>query len=125
VSLRDLRGRPVVLVFWAFWCDTWKEVHAGLTDLDRDRRHLAFDMATISIDCQWTDQLLPLVSRREVPYRTLTDPGGRVSRAWAVKAVPTVCVIDATGILQARWEGYPGTSKLRDCLRRLAPSGRE
>lgn len=111
--LSDLRGQPVIVTFWAFWCWTWEEVHLGYVDLaQQEGAHLV----TVSVDCQRTEQLRRVAPG---PYERLIDPGSRVSTAWGVKVVPTVVVLDAAGYVRARFEGYPGNRELRECLRGL------
>lgn len=114
VKLSQLRGRPTVLCFWAFWCDTWREVHKGLTELD-----VPCQRVTVCVDCQWLQQLNGVASR---PYLALLDPGSVVSGRYGVRAVPTVFILDAEGTVQARFEGWPGTRKIAARLRSLTRS---
>lgn len=115
VRLSDLRGQPVIVTFWAFWCWTWEEVHLAYVALAQEE---GARLVTVSVDCQRLEQLGRV---DDGPYVRLKDPGSEVSTAWGIRVVPTVLVLDAEGNVRHRFEGYPGNQELRRCLRSLRP----
>ncbi len=119
VRLADLRGRPVVLNFWAFWCDTWKAEMPHLRRLAEHRRELGFEIIAVSVD----GARLHTYKAREpggAPFPVALDHGGAVSRAYGVTKVPTVLVLDAQGRVRYRASGYPGNQPILTALRRWA-----
>ena len=115
--LNDWKGRIVVLNFWAFWCDTWKEEMPHLRELAEREKDLGFKLVCISVD----GTRLPEFRRRAgapVPWPVLLDVGGRVSRQYKIAHVPTVVIVDAHGRVRTIAEGYPGNhAVLREVAR--------
>jgi len=119
VSLGALRGRPLVLNFWAFWCDTWKAQMPHLRSLAAQRRDLDFEVLAVSVD---GTRMHTYRSHEPqgVPFPVALDHGGAVTRAYGVQKVPTVLVVDAHGVVRYRASGYPGNGPILAVLRRLA-----
>lgn len=117
--LSEWAGRPVVLNFWAFWCDTWKAELPSLRELAADQPALGFALVAISVD----GTRVPEFMRQRgapTPFPALLDMQSRVSRAYGVAHVPTVIILDAEGRVRYTHIGYPGNDAVRSVLRRLA-----
>ena len=99
VSLASLRGRPVVLNFWATWCADCKVEHPYLLHLARAyaRRGVAF----VQIGYQDADSSARSFLRRYgAPGTALQDPGGATAIGYGVTGVPETFVIDQDGIVR-------------------------
>src|SRR5207249_3459036 len=95
-DLRTCRGKPVVLNFWAFWCDTWKEELPHLQELAGRQKEIGFSLLSISVDGMRLKEFQGRV-RHPLPFPVLLDVGGRVSRDYRVGHVPTVLILDSSG----------------------------
>jgi len=119
IRLSDCQGKVVVLVFWAFWCETWKDVTKGFEYLQKDIDGLPFLYLVVAID-----STMPEVVRMEkkdgrLPFPILIDKNGSVSERYRIKAVPTIFVIDVTGRIRYKREGYPGNLVLKKLIWKL------
>ena len=103
----DLKGAVLVLNFWAFWCDTWKEELPHLKALAGKQEEVGFRLVAVSVDGTRMEEFRRL-THDALPFSVLLDAGGAVSAAYHVEHVPTVVVIDATGRIRFRSVGYPG-----------------
>lgn len=114
LRLSSLRGRPAVLTFWAFWCDTWREVRRGyreLADLGVPARLVA-----VAVD-PTRQELMGQADDAPSPfYPVLVDVDRSVSQRYHVRKVPTVLVLDADGNIIYRTSGWPGTRPLVDAV---------
>jgi thiol-disulfide isomerase/thioredoxin len=100
MRLSALRGRPVVLNFWATWCAPCKAELPRLEQAARDHPEIAFyavdldeDSARVRgfFDSLGITQLVPLI-----------DVGSAVARAYGLgEGVPTTYFIGADGIVRA------------------------
>ena len=116
LSLSSLRGRPAVVTFWAFWCDTWREVRHGYREL----ADLGVPAQLVAVAVDPTRQeLLGLPDNAPPPfYPVLLDVRQAVSEQYHVRKVPTVLVLDARGTIIYRASGWPGTRPLVDAVKR-------
>jgi peroxiredoxin len=95
VSLSDLRGRKVALVFWASWCGcrydlpAWQERHAALASQ-------GFTVVTVACDRTRSDAE-PWMAEAGSEHPALVDVDGLVAEAYNITNVPTVVWIDEDG----------------------------
>lgn len=118
-ALPEWAGRPVVLNFWAFWCDTWKAELPSLRELAADQSSLGFALVAVSVD----GTRVPEFTRQRgtpTPFPVLLDMQSIVSHAYGVAHVPTVVILDGQGRVRYTHIGYPGNDAVRSVLRRLA-----
>lgn len=117
--LEDLRGKPVLLNFWAFWCDTWKEELPHLKELAARQDELGFRLVALSVDGTRLQQFLKGTGGR-VPFPVLLDAGGKVSARYHVARVPTLVLVDARGVVRWVRSGFPGNQVLLNEVRKLS-----
>ncbi len=101
-SVRDYRGRVVVLNLWATWCGPCKD---ELPQLERLHRQLAARGVTVvgvSVDAGARSDVVvrDVVRRSGITYDVLHDPTGAVQRAYRAMGVPTTVLIDRHGVVR-------------------------
>ncbi len=116
VSLSQFRGRMVLVNFWACWCDTWKEEVRRLKRLNAERPDLDPVILFVSVDTRGRSDVEPLLAKEGVFFPVLMDSSASISKKWGVTTVPTLFVIDRTGIVRHVHQGYPGNPMLADEL---------
>ncbi|SFF45632.1 cytochrome c biogenesis protein CcmG, thiol:disulfide interchange protein DsbE [Fontimonas thermophila] len=91
----QLRGRPLLVNFWASWCAGCLVEHPFLMELARR------GVEIVGIDYKDTDtEALRWLARHGNPYRTIAaDTEGRAGLDWGVYGVPETFVLDAQGII--------------------------
>ena len=104
VQLADLKGKVVVINFWATWCGPCKEEMPALgrlrQQLDPDR----FALLTITTDLQ-REGIAQFLANMKVQVPVLFDEDQDVSHAYLVRALPTTVFIDPQGTLIGRAVG--------------------
>jgi thiol-disulfide isomerase/thioredoxin/tetratricopeptide (TPR) repeat protein len=103
VGLADYTGKVVVLNFWATWCPPCR---AETPDIMRSFAALGSkDVAFLGIDTTETAPIVKtFVALHGVPY-PVALAGPATYNAYGISYIPTTIVLDATGIVRARWTG--------------------
>lgn len=110
VSLATLRGRPVVVNFWASWCIPCK-VEAPL--LARAARAHAGTVVFLGIDVQDLESDGRAFLRRyKVNYVSLRDPSNSSYDAYGLTGVPETYYLDRTGRAVAHSPGQVSAQDL-------------
>ena len=124
VSLGDLRGRVVMLYFWASWCPYCaKELPSAIETVQRELADRGLDVLAIDIQ-EPPDKVAAWVKQRKVTTRVLLDGEGTVSQLYGVTGTPTVFLIGRDGRLVAKapgtkpWAGPQGRELLGTLLTR-------
>ncbi len=108
VSLRDFRGRWVVLDFWGSWCapclknfPELKEIYAA---------HCG-EVEIVGVCCNDSPKAWrAAVERFELPWVSLFQPkGGRVAADYRVSAYPTKVIVDPQGGIRKAYSGESPT----------------
>lgn len=119
VSSASLRGRVIVVNFWASWCAECKVEHPIL--MDGDRRY-GTDVAFIGVLYQ--DQVVNAIAYLDrygdSGYPNLLDPDGRLAIDFGVTGVPETFFIDRRGIVRYKHWGAI-TADVLDRQLRLLP----
>jgi thiol-disulfide isomerase/thioredoxin len=96
VDLKALRGRVVVVNFWATWCDPCKQEMPSLQRL-RDRLSgRPLEVLTVNYG-EFRDKIAPFVERQGLTLPVLLDTQKDAAKDWKVGGLPMTFVIDAQG----------------------------
>jgi cytochrome c biogenesis protein CcmG/thiol:disulfide interchange protein DsbE len=113
-TLADLKGRPVLVNFFASWCAACRVEHPFLMQL------AAQGVEIVGVDYKDTDaDGADWLARHGNPYRTvIADPQGAMGLDWGVYGAPETYVLDAQGTIVYKQIGPLSEAVWRD---RIAP----
>jgi thiol-disulfide isomerase/thioredoxin len=128
VSIHDLDGKPVdlgeylgrkpvLLEFWATWCELCKELLPRVEAAHREfGDRVEFLGVNVTVN-QTPDRVRRYLETNHPPFRTLYDDQGTSIRAYQVPATSYVVVVDAAG--KVAYTGTGGTQDIAVILRRV------
>lgn len=113
VQLSSLKGRPVVVNFWASWCIPCVQEHASLTAGARANPDVAF-LGVVYEDT--AENARGFLASRGTAYPSYADDDGKASIAFGVYGVPETFFIDANGTIVEKYVGPLDGDTLRQRL---------
>jgi cytochrome c biogenesis protein CcmG/thiol:disulfide interchange protein DsbE len=100
----DLRGKVVVVNFWASWCIPCEQ---EAPDMENSWRHYQ-SQGVIFLGVDYVDtepEARSFLGRFGITYPNGPDLGTRISQAYRIRGVPETYIVDKTGMLRATFIG--------------------
>lgn len=101
VSLKDFRGKPVIINFWASWCVYCRSEMSDLNDLYLDSQGKQLVVLGVNTEDSNRRAAEQLIREKKLAFLILWDESNAVNRQYNLKAYPTSFFIDATGVIRA------------------------
>jgi len=120
VALEALRGRPVVLNFWASWCAQCRDEHELLMRASRALESSVRFVGVVHRDRP--ESALDFLLRHGSAFPSLLDPDGRTAIAYGLYGIPETFFIDRHGTIVAKHIGPLDAASLAVYLRKTAGS---
>lgn len=118
IHLSSLKGKPVVLNFWASWCDPCNEETPLLQTTWQ--QYQADGVVFIGIDYQDQQPAAEqFLQKYHVTYLAGPDTSGRISVDFGVSNVPTTVFIDRSGVVASLHLGEIDAKTLQNEIQQL------
>lgn len=103
-ALAELAGGPVVLTFWASWCESCKQDMPALQRLADRWETRGVSVVGVVIDDELT-AAQEVAAEHQLRYPSAFDATGEVARAYTIIGTPETYLIGADGRIAAMWIG--------------------
>jgi thiol-disulfide isomerase/thioredoxin len=126
VILSELKGKVVVLDFWATWCTYCLDSFPGMQETIK-KYHGQDDIRFLFID-SWEyvekeekkQTVADLMAKKKLSFRVLLDLEDKVIEAYKIRSIPTKLIIDKEGNIRFKKIGFEGnTQKMVEELSRM------
>jgi peroxiredoxin len=104
LSLAELRGRVVLVNFWATWCQPCEAEMPALERLYRSLSGSPFELVAISVD-EDAEAVKRFRDRLGLSFPILLDPERRVAERYQTFRFPETLLLDAEGRVVERYVG--------------------
>ena len=108
--LSDLEGAPVVINFWATWCQPCIVEHPMLLSASRQLEGRVQFLGVIYLD--EPDKIRRFVRQRGAWGPSLVDEGSEVAIAYGVYGAPETFILDAEGVIVDKVTGLVDPDRL-------------
>lgn len=108
LSLAELRGRPVLVHFWASWCPVCRREQGSIESIARD-----YPVIAIAMQSGTAAQVQAYLHENAMNAPVLVDEHGDLARIYGVRAVPASFILDGHGMIRYVEVGYTTEAGLR------------
>ncbi|PKK12180.1 TlpA disulfide reductase family protein [Thermomonospora sp. CIF 1] len=125
LALADLRGKVVVMNFWASWCAPCRGEAPTLQKLSQEHKSKGVEFVGVNFK-DAKDQALAMERSFGITYPSLFDGDGRLMLAFRdipPNAVPSTLIFDRQGRVAVRVIGATTYSKLNPLINRVVAEG--
>jgi len=121
VTLSELRGKVVLLNFWATWCGPCRVEMPAMEELYRSYSRADFEILAVSTDAQGVAVTRPFQQENHLSFPILHDADFRIGLTYGARSLPMTFMIDRQGIVRqqifgARDWGAPEAHQLINML---------
>lgn len=116
--LSDLKGKAVLINFWASWCEPCLNEMPSLQTVAE--LYGPDKLLVLAVNFKQSNPTIQnFVQKTALQLPVLPDPQGLVARQWGVKAFPTTVLVSADGKVRAvvqgevDWTGQPASRLLQ------------
>lgn len=120
VNLRDLKGKVVVINFWATWCLPCQLEIPFFNKVYAEFRDQGVEFIGISEDAGGWNDIEEFVKETPIDYLVLLDQGERAAQAFGgLPGLPVTIFVDRQGRIAYKHVGISDIDVLRANIRRL------
>lgn len=114
----SLRGRVVLVHFWADWCPLCLKELEGSKQLAQHYRQSGLAILAINLD-QSPEEVTDWIERLKPTYPVLFDRHGEAARQFGVSGLPSSYLLDRQGRLRRRMVGEMAQDQLEQLVKEM------
>jgi thiol-disulfide isomerase/thioredoxin len=97
VSSESLKGKVVIVDFWATWCGPCRAAIPHLMELHKAYKDKGFEVVGVSVDQQGPGVVQTFVTQHQIPYTIAMGNQKIVSDFGGIRGIPTAFIISQDG----------------------------
>lgn len=112
VRLSNLKGKVVLIDFWASWCVPCKKSMPHLIELYNAFKDTSFTVIGVNVDTQ-LDKVKEFEEElnTDIPFPVIFDKDSKLPPLYKVEGMPTTVVVNKDGIIKYKEVGYTNALK--------------
>ena len=117
MSTEALRGKVVLVNFWATWCTECLNEMPNMADTYRKFAPRGYETLAIAVQKDDPTLVAQVVKRRALPFKIAVDQSGDLAASFGVPRVtPVSYLIDRQGRVLKRYVGEPDWAELHSAI---------
>ncbi|MFC5477433.1 peroxiredoxin family protein [Massilia suwonensis] len=119
ISTADLRGKVVMVNFWATSCTTCVKEMPAMVDTYNKFKGQGLEFVAIAMQYDPPNYVLNFTETRKLPFTVALDAGGDIAKSFGdVTLTPTTFVIGKDGSILKRYVGEPDFKEVHAILQK-------
>jgi len=124
LGTEEIRGKIVLLNFWATWCPPCRFEMPSMERLYQEFKGDGLEIVAVNF-MESAETARSFMKESGFTFPVLMDQGGEISQRYGVHAIPVTFLIGRKGLLMAKSMGYKDwyTEKMRGFFRTMVQDG--
>lgn len=114
VSLKDYRGKKVMLNFWATWCPPCKEEMPAMEQFYKESSK-EVEILAVNLDPQ--NNVNSFVKDNKLTFPILLDQNGTTQQIYSIISIPTTLIIDEQGLILKKHIGSMTYEQMQELMK--------
>jgi peroxiredoxin len=119
LKLSSLKGKVVILDFWATWCPPCREGIPDLIQLKKKYGKKGFEIIGISVDSQTKEEVIPFAKENGINYPIVYFNQAVIQQYGGIESIPTSFVLDKQGKIIASYQGLKPIEVYEEHIKKL------
>lgn len=111
VKLSDLKGKVVLLNFWATWCGPCKMEIPWFIEFERQYKDKGFAVVGVAMDDDGWNAVKPYIAAQKVNYRVVVGTDAVAQNYGGIDSLPTTFILDREGRITSTHVGLVAKSE--------------
>ena len=104
-SLKEFRGKVVLLNFWATWCSPCRIEIPSMVELYKKYKDRGLEIIGVNLDKLGKSDVEKFSLEHKINFPVLLNPSGDVAALYGVVVLPTTVFLDRNGKIKGRISG--------------------
>jgi thiol-disulfide isomerase/thioredoxin len=118
LKLSSLKGKIVLLDFWATWCPPCRAEIPHFIDLQKEFGSKGLQVVGLSVD-QQAERVPGFIKNFGINYPVVVDGTGRLSQEYGgITGIPTTFLLGKDGSVLGKWVGYNSKEVFEEAIRK-------
>ncbi len=119
VELSKLKGKVVLVNFWATWCPPCRAEIPDFIKVYSTYKSKGFEIVGIALDEEGWSKVIPFIEKAKMNYPIVLGTAEVVQLYGGIEAIPTTFIVDKNGYIAGRQVGLLSKELLEQKLKSL------